>query len=130
MAPVTLRKGIEELIHREIKNANKGKTAMIKAKMNSLVDPNIIDLLYEASQRGVKIELIIRGMCCLYPGKEGLSENITVISIIGNFLEHSILSCIVLCDLFNVPALNPIGQTSTACASVIYIIIILNLLLG
>jgi len=89
VAPVTLRKGIESLIKKEIKNACNGKTAAIKAKMNSLVDPNIINLLYEASQAGVKIELIVRGMCCLYPGKVGLSENITVISIIGRFLEHS-----------------------------------------
>tara|TARA_Y100001968_G_scaffold212345_1_gene195520 strand:+ start:94851 stop:96971 length:2121 start_codon:yes stop_codon:yes gene_type:complete len=89
VAPVTLRKGIEELIYREIEYAKRGKPASIKAKMNSLVDPNIINLLYEASRVGVKIELIIRGMCCLYPGRKGISENIKVISIIGRFLEHS-----------------------------------------
>ncbi len=89
VAPVTLRKGIENLINREIKNAKKGLPAQIKAKMNSLVDPRIINLLYEASNAGVKIELIVRGMCCLYPGVKGLSENIKVISIIGRFLEHS-----------------------------------------
>ena len=89
VAPVTLRKGIEDLIHREIKNAKNGNPGHIRAKMNSLVDQAIIDLLYQASQVGVKIELIIRGMCCLYPGKKGLSENIRVISIIGRFLEHS-----------------------------------------
>ncbi|WP_320673691.1 polyphosphate kinase 1 [Prochlorococcus sp. MIT 1341] len=89
VAPVSLRKGIETLIHREIKNHKEGKGGVIRAKMNSLVDPNIINLLYEASQEGVKIELIIRGMCCLYPGVKGLSENIQVISVIGQFLEHS-----------------------------------------
>ncbi len=89
VAPVSLRKGMESLIKREIKNAKSGKFGHIKAKMNSLVDPSIIKLLYEASNAGVKIELIIRGMCCLIPGKHGFSENITVISIIDRFLEHS-----------------------------------------
>jgi len=89
VAPVTLRHGIEKLIKREIKYAKNGLPAKIIAKMNSLVDPEIIKLLYEASQEGVKIELIIRGMCCLYPQKKGLSENIKVTSIIGRFLEHS-----------------------------------------
>ena len=89
VAPVSLRDGIEKLIKREIKYAKKGLPAKIIAKMNSLVDPEIIKLLYEASQEGVKIELIIRGMCCLYPQKKGLSENIIVKSIIGRFLEHS-----------------------------------------
>ena len=89
VAPVTLRHGIEELIKREIKYAKNGLHAKIIAKMNSLVDPEIIKLLYEASQEGVKIELIIRGMCCLYPQKKDLSENIKVTSIIGRFLEHS-----------------------------------------
>ncbi len=89
VAPVTLRNGIEKLIKREINYAKKGLPARIIAKMNSLVDPEIIKLLYIASQEGVKIELIIRGMCCLYPQKKGLSENIKVTSIIGRFLEHS-----------------------------------------
>ncbi len=89
VAPVALRKETEFLIHREIKNAKEGKFACIRAKMNSLVDPAIVKLLYEASNAGVKIELIIRGMCCLYPGCKGLSENIKVISVIGRFLEHS-----------------------------------------
>ncbi len=89
VAPVSLRKGIESLILREIENAKNGKKGLIRAKMNSLVDPNIIKLLYEASQANVKIELIVRGMCCLYPKKKGLSENIRVVSIIGRFLEHS-----------------------------------------
>jgi len=89
VAPVTLREGMEKLIHNEITNAKNGKKSLIKAKMNSLVDPTLINLLYEASQAGVQIKLIVRGMCCLYPGKEGLSENIQVISIIGRYLEHS-----------------------------------------
>ena len=89
VAPVSLRKGMENLIRREIKHARKGHGGHIKAKMNSLVDPQIISLLYEASQAGVTIELIIRGMCCLYPGREGVSDNISVVSIIGRFLEHS-----------------------------------------
>ena len=89
VAPVTLRHGIEKLIKREIKHAKNGLPAKIIAKMNSLVDPEIIKLLYEASQEGVKIELIIRGMCCLYPQRKGLSDNIKVRSIIGRFLEHS-----------------------------------------
>ncbi len=89
VAPVTLRNGIEKLIKREINYAKNGLPAKIIAKMNSLVDPEIIKLLYIASHEGVKIELIIRGMCCLYPQKKGLSENIKVTSIIGRFLEHS-----------------------------------------
>ena len=89
VAPVTLRKGMESLIIREIEHARAGRNGHIRAKMNALVDPAIIALLYEASQVGVRIELIIRGMCCLYPGRKGLSENISVISIIGRFLEHS-----------------------------------------
>lgn len=89
VAPVTLRKGMESLIRREIDHAREGRKGHIRAKMNSLVDPSIVALLYEASQAGVKIELIIRGMCCLYPGREGLSENISVVSIVGQLLEHS-----------------------------------------
>ena len=89
VAPVALRRNIETLIQKEIQNAKDGKSAHIKAKMNSLVDPAIVKLLYEASNAGVKIDLIIRGMCCLYPGCKGFSENIRVISIIGRFLEHS-----------------------------------------
>ena len=89
VAPLPLRSGIEKLIKREINYAKNGLPAKIIAKMNSLVDPEIIKLLYIASQEGVKIELIIRGMCCLYPQKKGLSENIKVTSIIGRFLEHS-----------------------------------------
>lgn len=89
VAPVSLRMRMEELIQREINNCKTGGKGHIQAKMNSLVDPEIVNLLYEASNAGVKIELIIRGMCCLYPGRKGLSENIKVVSIIGRFLEHS-----------------------------------------
>ena len=89
VAPVTLRKGMEGLIRREIRHAKQGHGGHIRAKMNSLVDPAIVALLYEASQAGVVIELIIRGMCCLYPGREGISETIKVVSIIGRYLEHS-----------------------------------------
>ena len=89
VAPVTLRAGMESLIKREIEHAKAGTEAHIIVKMNSLVDPRIISLLYEASRAGVKIELIIRGVCSLLPGIEGHSSNISVISIIGRFLEHS-----------------------------------------
>ena len=89
VAPVTLRKGMEALIEREISHARAGGVGAIRAKMNALVDPAIIALLYEASQAGVTIDLIIRGMCCLRPGVAGVSENIRVVSIIGRFLEHS-----------------------------------------
>ncbi|RNC94365.1 MAG: polyphosphate kinase 1 [Synechococcus sp. YX04-3] len=89
VAPVTLRKGMESLIRREIEHAREGRDGHIRAKMNSLVDPDIIALLYEAAAANVQVELIIRGMCSLYPGREGLSESISVVSIIGQFLEHS-----------------------------------------
>ena len=89
VSPTSLRKKFIFLINREIENAKKGKKSEIIAKMNSLVDPEIIQLLYLASQTGVKINLIIRGICCLYPQRKNLSENISVISIIGHFLEHS-----------------------------------------
>jgi polyphosphate kinase len=89
VAPVTLRSGMETLIRREITHARNGNGGHIKAKMNALVDPAIIALLYEASQAGVRIELIIRGMCCLRPGIAGISDQIRVVSVIGRFLEHS-----------------------------------------
>lgn len=89
VAPVTLRKGIEERIRREIDHARAGRGGRIRAKMNALVDPAIIALLYEASQAGVDIELVVRGMCSLMPGVPGVSDTIKVVSVIGRFLEHS-----------------------------------------
>lgn len=89
VAPLTLRQRLAELIEQEISLQAKGKGGRIIAKMNSLVDPDLIALLYRASQAGVVIDLIIRGICCLRPGVPGVSDNIRVISIIGQFLEHS-----------------------------------------
>jgi polyphosphate kinase len=89
VAPVNMRESFLELIHREIEHQKQGYPAYIIAKMNSLVDPEIISALYEASQVGVNIDLIIRGMCCLRPKVKGLSDRIRVISVIGRFLEHS-----------------------------------------
>ena len=86
IAPQHLRPRVAELIRREIEHGKRGHIVM---KMNSLVDADTIDLLYEASQAGVRVDLIVRGICCLLPGVEGLSENIIVRSIIGRFLEHS-----------------------------------------
>jgi len=88
-SPFTLHKGILDYINQEIINAKAGKEARVIAKMNALVDPEIIRALYEASMAGVKVDLIIRGICCLRPGVKGISENIQVRSIIGRFLEHT-----------------------------------------
>ncbi|CCY58178.1 polyphosphate kinase [Clostridium sp. CAG:632] len=94
VAPIWLKDTVLDLINREAENARAGKPAHIIAKMNSLCDPKVMAALYEASAAGVKIELIIRGICCLRAGVPGLSENITVRSIVGNFLEHArILYC-------------------------------------
>jgi polyphosphate kinase len=89
VAPVNLREQMEKLIHREIEHAKAGNKARIIFKMNSLVDMDMIQLLYQASQAGVKVDLLIRGMCCLRPGIKGVSENIRVISVVGRYLEHS-----------------------------------------
>ena len=89
VAPVNMRDRFLELIKREIENVHNGFSGRIVAKMNALVDPQIIFALYEASCAGVKIDLIIRGICCLRPGLPNLSDNIRIISIIGRFLEHS-----------------------------------------
>jgi polyphosphate kinase len=89
VAPVTMRQRFLALINREAEFARAGKEARIIAKMNALEDVEIIQALYKASQAGVKLDLIVRGFCCLRPGMPGLSENIRVISVIGRFLEHS-----------------------------------------
>lgn len=89
VAPVNMRDRFLALIRREIENVQNGFSGRIVAKMNSLVDPEIIATLYEASRAGVQIDLIIRGVCCLRPGLKDISENIRIISIVGRFLEHS-----------------------------------------
>ncbi|MCC5639630.1 polyphosphate kinase 1 [Nostoc sp. CHAB 5844] len=89
VAPVNMRDRFLSLIQREIENVQNGFSGRIVAKMNSLVDPQIIATLYEASRAGVQIDLIIRGICCLRPGLKDISDNIRIISIVGRFLEHS-----------------------------------------
>ena len=89
VAPINLRGKLEALIRREIDHASKGKDARLIFKTNALEDPGIIRLLYEASQAGVRVDLLVRGICCLRPGVPGVSENIRVTSIVGRFLEHS-----------------------------------------
>lgn len=89
LAPLWLRERFHYLVEREIERAKDGQDAHIIAKMNSVCDKDIIELMYKASKAGVKVELIVRGICCLIPQLEGVSENITVRSIVGTFLEHS-----------------------------------------
>lgn len=93
VSPINLRKQVEKFIKRETQNALKGKKASILLKLNSLSDEKIIELLYEASRAGVKIKIILRGICCLVPGKKNFSENIEVISIIDRYLEHARIFC-------------------------------------
>ena len=88
ISPFSTRKKFSDMIKRETNNAREGKKAAVTAKMNSLEDPEMIELLYEASNAGVKVRLLVRGFCCLVPGVEGMSENIYVTSIVDRFLEH------------------------------------------
>jgi len=89
VAPINLRDRLEGLIRREMDHQKQGRRGHLILKMNSLMDKSIIRLLYQASQAGVHMDLIVRGICCLRPGLEGISENIRVVSIVGRFLEHS-----------------------------------------
>jgi Polyphosphate kinase len=89
VAPVNLRQRLEKMILREIALQEKGERGHLIFKMNALEDPQMIRLLYRASQAGVKVDLLVRGLCCLRPLVSGFSDNIRVTSIVGRFLEHS-----------------------------------------
>lgn len=89
VAPFNLRAGLEKLVRREIEHAQSGQKAHLIFKVNAIVDRRFIGLLYEASQAGVKVDLLVRSMCCLIPGIKGVSDNIRVVSIVGRYLEHS-----------------------------------------
>jgi polyphosphate kinase len=89
VAPINLRARLQMLIQREIEHQQRGEQGHLIFKFNSLVDKPIIKMLYEASQAGVKVDLLVRGICCLRPGIPGVSDNIRVISVVGRFLEHS-----------------------------------------
>ena len=93
VSPFTMQKEVIASIHREISNHQAGRPSGVQAKLNNLADPKVILALYEASRAGVKVELSVRSVCCLRPGVKGLSENITVTTIVDRFLEHSRVYC-------------------------------------